>query len=550
MNRMQHNPELVNAALYMRLSRDDGDSGESESIVNQRKILYGYAMEMGFSVVNEYVDDGWSGTTFNRPGFQQMIGDIKTKGINCIITKDLSRLGRDHIMTGHYIENFFPENGIRYIAINDKVDTEQGESDIAPFMNVFNEFHAKQTSKKVRSVFETKFKDGECHYNYPPMGYNKDPDIKNHLVPDPDTAWIIQKMFDLALEGLGPWAIRMWLYNNKVITPGYRAYLRWGAYSKTYASAPEGRKYEWGIKNVKEILQNRLYTGTIVHYKKRTISYKNHKIRNQPSYKHLISENTHEPLVSIEVFDRVQDLISVRKRKSGTQNAPHIFAGVAVCADCGGYLRFGANKTSPNHVYRYLCCGRKSEIGTRACTAHYTNYDKLCEAILQQIQDLYKQVKIDKKSIVEKLAAKSKEIFESAEVENRKSKDFLEKRKSELESIISKLYEDWASGVLTQEMFSMMSDKFRKEHHDIVEAISRIPSEENDHSEKNEANKLVELVDRMTYPTELTAELINLLIDKIAIHEAVGEKYQKHKPQEIEIYWRFVNPNQSEMFFN
>jgi len=538
------------AALYERLSRDDGDSSESESIVNQRKILYSFASEMGFEIVGEYVDDGWSGTNFNRPGFQQMLKDIKPKGIDCIITKDLSRLGRDHIMTGYYIENFFPENNIRYIAVNDKVDTEQGDSDIAPFMNVFNEFHAKQTSKKVRSVFEAKFKDGECHYTYPPMGYDKDPDKKNRLVPDPETAWIIQKIFDLADEGKGPWAIRMWLYENRVMTPGYRAYLRWGAYAKTYDNAPESRRYEWGLKNLKEILQNPVYTGVSVHYKKRTISYKNHKIKNQPKHKQMVCKDTHEALISQEKFDRVQERIAIRKRKSKQTNVPHVLAGVAVCADCGGYLRFGANKTSPNHTYNYLCCGRKSEIGTRSCTSHYTNYDLLCEAILQRIQELYKQVQIDKSAIIDRLSVKVQEITVSAQDSQREEREKLEKRKVELENVISKLYEDWASGTITAEIFSAMSGKFRGEHAELVEKLSRLPQEElEEEPSSSGAEQLVGLVEKMSYPTELTAELVNLLIEKIAIHEPIGEKYQKNKPQEIEIFWRFVEPDRSEMFF-
>lgn len=539
-----------NTALYMRLSRDDGDSGESESIVNQRKILYSFASEMGFEIVGEYVDDGWSGTNFNRPGFRQMLEDIKPKEIECIITKDLSRLGRDHIMTGYYIENYFPENNIRYIAVNDKVDTEQGDSDIAPFMNVFNEFHAKQTSKKVRGVFEAKFKDGECHYTYPPMGYDKDADKKNHLVPDAETAWIIRKIFDLADEGKGPWAIRMWLYENQIMTPGYRAYLRWGAYAKTYEYAPEERRYEWGLKNIKDILKNPVYVGVSVHYKKRTISYKNHKIKNQPKHKQMVCEDTHEPLIDREKFDRVQEHIAVRKRKSKQTNAPHLFAGVAVCADCGGYLRFGANKTSPNHTYHYLCCGRKSEIGTRSCTSHYTNYDLLCNTVLSRIQELYQTVQIDKAAIVAKLNAKAQEMNSSTEADRQAEREKLEKRKIELESVLSKLYEDWASGAITNEMLSVMSGRFREEHTKILQTLSTLPNEaQGERPSSDGAEKLIKLVETMSYPAELTAQLVNMLIEKISIHEPVGEKYQKNKPQEIEIFWRFIELEQSEMFF-
>lgn len=540
---------LYNAALYMRLSRDDGDSGESESIVNQRKILYAYAMEMGFNVVGEYVDDGWSGTSFQRPGFQQMIKDIDEKQINCIVTKDLSRLGRDHVMTGYYIESFFPENNIRFIAVNDKVDSEEGDNDITPFMNVFNEFHAKQTSKKIRRVFEAKFEDGECHYIYPPMGYNKDPEVKNHLVPDPETRWIIEKMFELAEEGKGPWAIRSWLYEHKVMTPGYRAYLRWGAYAKVYEDAPESRRYEWGLKSVKEILKNPLYIGTLVHYRKRTISYKNHKAKNLPENKQIVYVNAHEPIVSQERFDRVQQLIGARKRKSSQSGKPHVFAGIAVCADCGGGMRFGSNRTSPRHTYNYLCCSRKNEMGTKSCTSHYTNYDRLCDAVLERIQRLYHEVHIDKDAILKRLRARAAQDAQSCDSFAREEKAGLEKRKAELENILSKLYEDWAAQRITEAMFSAMTAKFRIEHTELIQRIAQLSDAREKQERIEDGRKLVELVEQMSYPSELTAELVNLLISRIEIHEPIGGHRQKFKPQEIEIFWRFVEPEHSELFF-
>ena len=540
---------LYNTALYMRLSRDDGDSGESESIINQRKILYAYAMEMGFNVVGEYVDDGWSGTSFQRPGFQQMIKDIDDKEINCIVTKDLSRLGRDHVMTGYYIESFFPENNIRCIAINDKVDSEEGDNDITPFMNVFNEFHAKQTSKKIRRVFEVKFGDGECHYIYPPMGYNKDPEVKNHLVPDPETRWIVEKMFELAEEGKGPWVIRSWLYDHKVMTPGYRAYLRWGAYAKVYDGAPESRRYEWGLKSVKEILKNPLYIGTLVHYRKRTISYKNHKAKNLPENKQIVYENAHEPIISKERFDRVQELIGERKRKSKQSGKPHVFAGIAVCADCGGGLRFGSNRTSPNHTYNYLCCSRKNEVGTKSCTSHYTNYDRLCSAVLERIQSLYREVHIDKEAILKRLRASVAEHDETRSSSSKEEKASLEKRKAELENILSKLYEDWAAQRITEDMFSAMTAKFRTEYTELTQRLDQLSDAQEKPEKKEDGRKLVELIDQMSYPTELTSELVNLLISRIEIHEPIGGHRQKFKPQEIEIFWRFVEPEHSELFF-
>lgn len=535
---------IYNAALYMRLSRDDGDPVESESIGNQRRILSAFAREQGFNIVGEYTDDGWSGTTFNRPGFRKMIADIEAKKINCVITKDLSRLGRDHIMVGYYTENYFPEHGIRYIAINDRVDTDEGDSDIAPFMNIFNEFHAKQTSKKVRCVFESKFKDGECHYRYPPYGYDKDPDRKNHLVPDPETGWVIEKIFEMAESGSGSWTIRKWLYDNRIITPGYRAYIRWGAYKKTYDDAPEERKYEWGLATVKRILKDPVYIGCLVHYRKRQVSFKNHKIKNMPKSKQMYLENTHEALVSKDRFDRVQNQIEVRRRKTNA-GAPHIFVGIAVCADCGGYMRFGHNR---GRDYSYLCCGKKSEIGSLRCTAHNIRYDKLCDAVLKKIQDLYREVRIDKDTVIERLSNELNTDTSSQQLACQKELSRLRARRDELSRIISKLYEDWASQRITGDMFNMMSNRFRDENTSISTRIQELESESEDaQQEVCSPNRLVSIVESMPYPTELTSELVNLLIEKIRIHESIGRKYKRNKSQEIEIYWRFAAPTKPEV---
>lgn len=536
------------AALYMRLSRDDGDSGESESIVNQRKILRDFAREQGFFVAGEYADDGWSGTNFNRPAFKQMMEDIETKKINCVITKDLSRLGRDHVMVGYYTETFFPEHGIRYIAINDRVDSNEGDSDIAPFMNVFNEFHAKQTSKKVRSVFAAKFKEGECHYAFPPMGYRKDPSRKNHLVPDEETRWIIEKMFQLAEEGNGAWAVRMWLFDHKVMTPGYRAYRNWGAYAKTYAGAPEERRYQWGIANVKKILRDPVYIGTLVHYRTRDISFKNHKKKKQPPSRQYMVKHAHEPIISEETFQRVQEQIE-KRRRSTAAGAPHLFAGIAVCADCGGYMRFGSNRISQGREYHYLCCGRKSEIGTFACTPHNTPYEAFCDAILKRIQSLYKQVKLDRRAIAEKLAGMSDAAALAECRKKRQELEALKARKEELSKVLSKLYEDLIGEKISNEIFSVMSDKFQSEHREASEKIHALEQELKREDDPGRAEKLIELVDSLSYPTVLTRELVNALIEKIAIHEPIGPKYARGKPQEIEIFWRFLEPEKPEVLF-
>ena len=238
-----YNTTIYNTALYLRLSRDDELQGESGSIQTQRMMLRQYAAEHGLTVVDEYIDDGWSGTNFERPSFQRMIDDIEDGKINCVVTKDLSRLGRNYILTGQYTEIYFPSKGVRYIAINDNVDTINGESELAPFLNILNEMHARQTSKKVKAAMHTRFANGAHYGAYAPLGYVKDPDKKGHLLIDPETRWIVEKIFDLAVHGRGAASITRILVEEKVPTPGWLNYERYGTFANIYAGAPAEKAY-------------------------------------------------------------------------------------------------------------------------------------------------------------------------------------------------------------------------------------------------------------------------------------------------------------------
>lgn len=535
-------PTTYNAALYMRLSKDDDLAGDSASIQNQRMILRKYAEENNMRIVGEYIDDGWSGTNFNRPGFQQMLEDLQEKSINCVITKDLSRLGRNYLEVGHYTETFFPANGIRYIAINDNVDTLSGDSDLAPFMNIFNEFHAKQTSKKIRLVNEMKFAEGACHYTYPPMGYIKDPEDKSHLIPDEKSRWIIEKIFDLADSGMGAYSIQKWLYQNKVITPGYREYVEYGGQAKTYADAPEDRKYQWGLANIKKILKDTVYIGCITHYKSRSISFKNKKRLKLPQEKWVVVENAHEPLIKKEQFDRVQRQIDARRRQT-KDGEVQLFAGVAKCADCGASMRFSTNRQRKGAEYQYLSCGRRDEQLEKKCSLHYTRYDALQAIVLSRIQALYKQTEMDKTRLLKNLARineeKESQILRKEKAEFRQ----LQQRKAELEKLFPRLYEDWVAGRISEQSFSMMSAHYEEEQKNIEGRMASLtklvafPSRDTEY-----AQKLIAEIERFSYPTELTHELIGALIEKIEIHEAVGPKGSRKKTQEIEIFWKFVGP--------
>ena len=347
-------------ALYLRLSRDDEDYGESVSIETQRKILRQYAKEHSLHIVGEYVDDGWSGTNFDRPDFQRMLRDIETGKVNCVITKDLSRFGREHIMMDYYLEFYFPEQRVRYVAVDDNEDTEKGLSDLVPFKNLFNEWFAKDTSRKVKNSLRAKFKSGERTFAYAPIGYKRHPEIKNKLVIDEETRWIIEKIFNLAFYGAGAAKITRILMDEKVPTSGWLKYQQDGKFAHIYADAPEEKRYTWTIAQVKSILKDETYIGNTVHYRETNISYKNKKRMRKPESEWMRIEGTHEAIISKDVFERVQEQIASRRRKLGNATT-QIFAGLVRCADCGWSMSFATNKC--NKVpYSYFNCTSLSAV--------------------------------------------------------------------------------------------------------------------------------------------------------------------------------------------
>ncbi len=308
-----NNTTIYNTALYLRLSRDDELQGESGSIRTQRMMLREYAHEHGLNVVGEYTDDGWSGTNFDRPEFQRMIDDIEDGRINCVVTKDLSRLGRNYILTGQYTELYFPSKGVRYIAINDNVDTLNGDNELAPFLNILNEMHARQTSKKVKAAFRTRFANGAHYGAYAPLGYRKDPEQTGHLLIDPDTKWIIEKIFELALHGAGAAKITRILMEEKVSTPAWVNFQRNGTFAHVFEGADESKRYQWTIAQVKSILKDENYIGNSVHNRQSTVSFKNKKVVRKPESEWFRVENTHEAIITKEMFLQVQEQIAGRR---------------------------------------------------------------------------------------------------------------------------------------------------------------------------------------------------------------------------------------------
>ena len=532
-----YNTTIYNTALYMRLSRDDELQGESGSIQTQRMMLRQYAAEHGLNVIDEYIDDGWSGTNFDRPDFQRMIDDIEDGKINCVVTKDLSRLGRNYILTGQYTEIYFPSKGVRYIAVNDNVDTINGENELAPFLNILNEMHARQTSKKVKAAMRTRFANGAHYGAYAPLGYVKDPDKKGHLLIDPETRWIIEKIFDLAFHGRGAASITRILIEEKVPTPGFINFQRDGTFANIYAGAPEEKSYAWTIAQVKSIMKDETYIGHTIHYRETNISFKNKRRVRKPQSEWVRVENTQEPIISEQVFRQVQEQIANRRRKC-KDGTTQIFSGLVKCSDCGWSLSYGENRQNSKPYGHYHCS--KYGQGTRQCSMHYIRYDVLYAYVLSRLQYWSGLVQHDEERLLKRLLNANDKGQVAARKKQAAELNKAEKRKAEVDTLFARMYEDWAAGCITEYNFSMLSGKYQSEQAELDTKIEQLQSAIATESQNAaDAEKWIALMKECVNPTELTAELLNTLIEKIVVHEAVkGEDGSRE--QEVEIFYRFI----------
>lgn len=532
-----YNTTIYNTALYMRLSRDDELQGESGSIQTQRMMLRQYAAEHGLNVIDEYIDDGWSGTNFDRPDFQRMIDDIEDGKINCVVTKDLSRLGRNYILTGQYTEIYFPSKGVRYIAVNDNVDTINGENELAPFLNILNEMHARQTSKKVKAAMRTRFANGAHYGAYAPLGYVKDPDKKGHLLIDPETRWIIEKIFDLAVHGRGAASITRILVEEKVPTPGWLNFQRYGTFANIYAGAPEEKAYAWTIAQVKSIMKDETYIGHTIHYRETNISFKNKRRIRKPQSEWVRVENTQEPIISEQVFRQVQEQIANRRRKC-KDGTTQIFSGLVKCSDCGWSLSYGENRQNSKPYGHYHCS--KYGQGTRQCSMHYIRYDVLYAYVLSRLQYWSGLVQHDEERLLKRLLNANDKGQAAARKKQAAELNKAEKRKAEVDTLFARMYEDWAAGRITEYNFSMLSGKYQSEQAELDTKIEQLQSAIATESQNAaDAEKWIALMKECVNPTELTAELLNTLIEKIVVHEAVkGEDGSRE--QEVEIFYRFI----------
>ena len=528
-----------NTALYMRLSRDDETFGDSVSIETQRTVLTQYVREHPeFHVVSEFVDDGWSGTNFDRPQFKRMMEEIETGNINCVITKDLSRFGREHIMMGYYLEFVFPKLKVRYIAVNDNEDTDRGLSDFVPFKNLINEFMAKDTSRKIKGAFRAKFLNGERVNAMAPFGYQKHPEIKNKLMIDEETAWIVRKIFDLAFHGLGVRRIANTLMDEKVPCPGWFQYTRNGGCARFFEGQPEEKRYVWSQAYLKNILKDETYIGNTIHNRWGTVSYKNKRMIRNPDEKCLRIEGTHEAIIEADIFEAVQKQIASRRRVSKNKTM-QIFSGLLKCADCGWAMRYCA-RTGKRNPYAHYMCGKYKDFQTRGCTTHYIRYDALYAYVLARIQHWSARAIRDEDRLLNQLLSAGDRERNAAQKKQAAELKKATKRKAEIDGLFAKLYEDWAAGRITEYNFSMLTAKYQTEQGDLAEKIDTLMVElDTVKQTESDARKWIDLIRQYADPTELTAPLLNALIEKIVIHQSVtGEDGEQE--QEIEIFYRFI----------
>ena len=522
-------------ALYCRLSRDDGTENESNSISNQKTLLQQKAKEYGLSNTRCYVDDGFTGTNFNRPGFQQLLEDIDLGYISTVMVKDLSRLGRDYVSVGHYTDIYFPEHNVRFIAVNDMVDSADGENELAPFKNIMNEMYARDISRKVRSSHRLRGNMG-IPLSQPPYGYRKDPNTKGKWIIDPEPAEVVRRIFRLFLEGNGVESIAHILQNDQVMIP--LAY--WFSKGlKRGGKRAHTDPFRWNMNTVWKILHQQEYCGDVVNFKTYSMSFKNKKrLENDPeNWK--VFHDVHEPIIDRDTFELVQSRLGKTKhRKPKPENGEKsIFTDLLVCADCGRKLWYHLN-TSRN-IRFFSCSNYKGDYRGTCPQRHYVREDAVYEVVMLELRRLAMLLKEDEAAFAELLARETdREILAKRKhLESELQQALL--RNDTVSQTMQQLYEDNVSGKVSDEWFLQLANRYETER---MELKAKIASLRDELSAMGTAQKgrdtFLAAVRRFMDMETLTAPLLQELIDRIEVHEVEGRG--KNRTQRIVIYYRFV----------
>lgn len=520
-------------ALYCRLSQDDGREGESNSIQNQKEILQAYARQKGFLHPEFFVDDGVSGTSFDRPGFREMERRIEAGEVSTVIVKDLSRFGRNYIDSGQYTEILYPSLGVRFIAIQENVDTMNDTgTELMPISNIFNEWYAASTSKKIRAVHQMKAANGKRVGSTVPFGYRKDPDDKEKWLIDEPAAEVVKRIFALCLAGNGPMKIAKILEREKVLVPC--AY--YDTIGRKHSNPTPVNPYRWEDSTIVHILENRQYTGCTVNFATTTISYKVHKRLENPAEKQQIIPDTHEAIIDEPTFERVQELRQSRRRNTASGRTS-LFSGLVYCADCGAKMYFSAGKTIKRNQEHFVCANYKS--GRGSCQIHFIRDVVLERIVLEAIQGLANFVRCYEPVFLYLMEMQN---IATQRIDRLKLQNAIEsgkRRIEELDVIMSRIYEDNILGKISDERYMRMSAGYEKEQKDLIQTIADSEQRLKEMEQTSvDLKLLLAALREATDITELNQTLVNKLIRRIEVHG--NEKKHSHNGVKIDIYFTSV----------
>lgn len=538
MKRAKLNNDKI-TALYCRLSKDDGTNNESMSIGTQKTMLKEYAKRNGFLNIKFYVDDGYSGTNYDRPAFKQLIEDIRNGEISTLITKDLSRLGRNYLETGTYIEVFFPNHNVRYIAVNDGVDSiDNTQMDITPFRNIINEMYAKDTSRKIKSALRTRKMQGKYMATTPPFGYKKDENDHNHLVIDEVTAPVVELIFSIAEEGVGLHTICNRLRRAKVMKPSF--------YKKELFERyiDEEKMYDWDNAYVSKMLHDPVYAGNLIVVERPTKTMRSKKRQYIPFAEREVVYGTHEPIIEQNRWDNVQKILACRPPVIGESASGYdnIFRGVIKCADCGSAMLVKVeNRRKRDNVLdkTFYCCTRYRKFGKEACTAHIIEARTVHEVVLADIQKHAKQALTDREAMVTEIAERLNIQLSADREQQKKELRQYKQRVSEIENLYAKLYEDMTRELITEKRFQMLSARYDSEQEELSVKIKELEkSATADREQLSSIEQFAEQISGYAGITELSFKIVNQLIEKILVSEPVETDGQKI--QRLTIHYKFI----------
>ena len=532
--------KTYNVGIYCRLSNDDERDGESVSIENQKLLLQNYVRQRGWNEYDTYIDDGYSGTNFDRPGVQRLIEDAKAKRINLILVKDLSRFGRNYIEFGQYTDYLFPSLGCRFIALNNGIDTmrDDGSADVMCFLNLFNEFYSRDTSKKVKAVKRACAESGKFMGTYPAYGYKRDPEDKHHLVIDEETAPTVRRIFAMRATGAGFRAIAAALNEEGIPSPGTLYYQRKGR------SDPRQVNHKWADATVKQIIRSEVYIGNMVQGKTGTLSYKSRKLINKPEEEWIRVEGTHEAIISQELWDTVASIDQRQIRKNGaTDGYKSMFTGLVYCADCGFKMRNHTEKFTykdgrPGR-YSSFICGNYARSGKSACTIHTIYENVLAQLVLADIREKAAFAEHDPERLTQQITRLKEKETRSRLASYEQELKAVVSRLSELERLMQNLYEDKCTGAIPQTVFQTLMRKYEQERAEKAEALPELERKVKAHREnQQDASRWTEIIRRYTEITELDDAILLALVDRIE----VGETKRVHgvKVCDVKVYYRYV----------